>query len=306
MLVFLIFLAYIARGQSFFDPSKQRVSSGPEVILYQISVDHWKIFITQDVSGVRSMWFSYPGLGPIKQSSMSVHEPLELWEEYTKIMRAVTDSHPYPKKILSAGLGGGSLARSHLHRFPESRIVTLEIDPIVMGLYQKYFILSNEKMEVTRHEILLKSLEYFVSEQKFVDASERTRYDVVWIDICYVGNDNPSNEKPNLDDIIIPPFLRDSSFLAELKEIVLDEGGMIVLNLYENVLEKDVIPNHCSLFDYCALIRVRSNSVLVLTDLPFDCLNLGRSVDHTIFYTHPFREFTHHQQDKGWCCAILD
>lgn len=74
------------------------------------------------------------------QSRMSKEAPWRLEFEYTRRMVSFLAFHPDPADILIVGLGGGSLSK-FCHRFlPNANITSLEINPAVIALRDKFLI----------------------------------------------------------------------------------------------------------------------------------------------------------------------
>ncbi len=74
------------------------------------------------------------------QSMMSLHDPYRLHLHYTQAMMAFKLFKQNPDTIVIVGLGGGSLSKYCFRRFPEARIVTLEISEDVIALRDKFKI----------------------------------------------------------------------------------------------------------------------------------------------------------------------
>ncbi|HEX5359844.1 MAG TPA: methyltransferase domain-containing protein [Fluviicoccus sp.] len=74
------------------------------------------------------------------QSRMSKDAPWRLEFEYTRRMVTFLAFHPDPAEILIVGLGGGSLSK-FCHRFlPNANITSIEINPAVIALRDKFLI----------------------------------------------------------------------------------------------------------------------------------------------------------------------
>lgn len=75
------------------------------------------------------------------QSAMRVARPYDLEVEYTRRMMAFLLFHPEPREALLIGLGGGSLSKFLHHHLPETRTVTVEINPQVVAAARSFFFL---------------------------------------------------------------------------------------------------------------------------------------------------------------------
>jgi spermidine synthase len=88
----------------------------------------------QDDGDVRCLQFG----GGVVQSSMRISEPYELDLSYTRTMMGFVLFDAEPRDILIVGLGGGSLSKYCYKIFPQSRITTLEINPGVIALRDRF------------------------------------------------------------------------------------------------------------------------------------------------------------------------
>lgn len=86
-------------------------------------------------NGVRSLHFGSHTV----QSAMRLNRPYDLEVEYTRRMMGFLLFHPEPKNALLIGLGGGSLSKFIHHHLPETRSVTVEINPQVVAAARSFF-----------------------------------------------------------------------------------------------------------------------------------------------------------------------
>jgi spermidine synthase len=84
------------------------------------------------------------------QSSMRLARPNDLELSYTRSMMGFLLFVPPPAKVLMLGLGGGSLAKFIFHRFPESRVQAVEVNPRVVAIARQSFHVppDDERFEV--------------------------------------------------------------------------------------------------------------------------------------------------------------
>jgi spermidine synthase len=73
------------------------------------------------------------------QSTMRIHDPVELVLSYTRAMMGFLLFHPRPRRIAMIGLGGGSLAKFAYHRIPESQVLVVENSARVIAAARSYF-----------------------------------------------------------------------------------------------------------------------------------------------------------------------
>ncbi|RZU36828.1 spermidine synthase [Fluviicoccus keumensis] len=74
------------------------------------------------------------------QSRMSKDAPWRLEFEYTRRMVTFLAFHPEPADILIVGLGGGSLSKFCQRFLPNANITSIEINPAVIALRDKFLI----------------------------------------------------------------------------------------------------------------------------------------------------------------------
>ncbi len=73
------------------------------------------------------------------QSGMRLSEPDELVLAYTRSMMAFLLFVPEPQRVVSVGLGGGSLNKWIYRQFPQAEQVVLELNPRVIAVARQYF-----------------------------------------------------------------------------------------------------------------------------------------------------------------------
>lgn len=74
------------------------------------------------------------------QSRMRTDAPDELQLNYTRAMMGFALLQPAPRDILLVGLGGGSLSKFCHRHLPDSIVTTIEIDPQVIALRERFAI----------------------------------------------------------------------------------------------------------------------------------------------------------------------
>jgi spermidine synthase len=71
---------------------------------------------------------------------MRLSEPFELDLSYTRTMMGFLLFNAEPRHILVVGLGGGSLSKYCYRQFPQAHITTLEINPDVIALRDRFMV----------------------------------------------------------------------------------------------------------------------------------------------------------------------
>lgn len=128
---------------------------------------------------------------------------------------------PNAKRILILGLGGGTVASILSKKLPEAQIVSVEFDPVMIGIAKKYFGVDS----INNHRIIEADALRVVVEPEEFDLAPSS-FDVLFVDI-YVGNQYPDLGKTG-------------NFMASLKRLV-SSGGLIVFNrIYTEEHQEDV------------------------------------------------------------------
>jgi spermidine synthase len=95
-----------------------------------------KAFLIEEFE-YRSMCFALDGC---TQSEMRIDDPYALVNEYTRKMMGFLAFQPHPKQILIIGLGGGSLVKYCHRHLPATRIIAVEVDPVVLALRSQFLV----------------------------------------------------------------------------------------------------------------------------------------------------------------------
>ncbi len=103
----------------------------------------------------------------------------EVWSETLNKFQEINKS--IPNKILILGLGGGDLAWMLRKRFPDSKIVGVDIDLQIVEMGKKYLGLNPDTVE-----IIIDDAFEFVKKQK----KEKQKFDLVCVDL-YQGTEYP-------------------------------------------------------------------------------------------------------------------
>lgn len=87
-----------------------------------------------DENGIRTL--SFDGT---QETRMSLRNPLQGHFEYTEFFHFGWLWSTNLTRVLMLGLGGGSTQRSFLHHYPEVKVESVEIDPVVLQVATNYF-----------------------------------------------------------------------------------------------------------------------------------------------------------------------
>ncbi len=87
-----------------------------------------------DTAGLRTLFFD-----DAQETRMSLQDPLKGHFEYIEYFHMPWLWNPRLTNVLMLGLGGASIQRSFQHYYPAVRLETVEIDPAVVQIAQRYF-----------------------------------------------------------------------------------------------------------------------------------------------------------------------
>jgi spermidine synthase len=146
-----------------------------------------------------------------RQSCISLKDPDSLVFNYTKMMLGALYLQPEPDKILIIGLGGGTLPSTLSRILPKAKIDTVEIDPAVARVAQKYFNFRITPMVTVSEE----------DGRVFVKRAiqKGAKYDLVMLDA--------------FDHDYIPEHLLTQEFLREVK-MIMAPGGVLTANTWSS------------------------------------------------------------------------
>lgn len=157
-----------------------------------------------DQQGVRTLSFD----GSM-ETRMSLANPLQGHFEYIEHFHMPWIWNREIKKVLMIGLGGGSIQRSFQHYYPDVKVQTVELDPIVVEVAKNYFFVEESpalKIEVGDGRMFLRRTE--------------EKYDLIILD-AYTSNRYGS---------FIPHQLATKEFFELAKER-LTENGVLAYNV---------------------------------------------------------------------------
>lgn len=213
-------------------------------IVYEAPSQYQKITILDTPGGYRQMIFDAKWDGnDAVQTQMNKAKPTELTLAYARYMVAPIALVEKPKRILIVGLGGGSLQK-YLHEvLPETRIDTVELDPVVLTMAEKYFQFKQDARQVVA----------IGDGRKFLEQS-KDKYDVLMLDAFSATS--------------IPYLLATKEFLQVCKDHV-SEGGLVAANLWE--AEENygsMLKTYDAVFPEWHVVRCAWSTNAVLTAFP--------------------------------------
>ena len=146
---------------------------------------------------------------PYNQSCIDRNRPRQMVFGYTRMMMAALLLNPSPRRILIAGLGGGTLPTALHELYPQATIDVVEIDAAVVSAAQRFFgFAASDRLRV-----------HVQDARAFVKRAVRdgTAYDLIMLDAFTAE--------------YIPEHLMTREFLAETRSL-LTEGGALAANTF--------------------------------------------------------------------------
>jgi spermidine synthase len=149
--------------------------------------------------------------GDMNQTCMDLRDPRRLVFNYTRMSFAGLLLNPEPRRILVAGLGGGTIPTVMHEMFPEAHIDVLEVDDAVLRVARQYFNFREDHRMVA----------HVVDARVFIKraALRRISYDYIVLD-AFSGE-------------YIPEHLLTREFLEEVSQI-LTPDGVVVANTFSS------------------------------------------------------------------------
>ena len=143
-----------------------------------------------------------------RESAIDLNDPERLLAPYLKSIAASAIFHPNPKRVLMIGLGGGGFNQFFEKAFPGATLETVELDPQVFALAQKY--LGFKPSDRDKVDVL--------DGRMFLRHSKMT-YDWIILDAFRGG--------------FVPPHLKTVEFY-KLAQSHLTSDGLFVANVHTN------------------------------------------------------------------------
>jgi len=157
-----------------------------------------------DQAGLRTLSFDSSS-----ETRMSLANPLRGHFEYTEYFHMPRIWNRDLKRVLMAGLGGGSTQRAYQHAYTNVIVDTVELDPAVVDVAKKFFHIK----ETPNHKINTEDGRVFLRRTT-------NRYDAIIMDAYTIGRYGSS----------IPPHLTTREFFTLTKER-LNGNGVLAYNV---------------------------------------------------------------------------
>lgn len=201
------------------------------------------------------------------QSCLKLSAPKQLLFFYSQAMMTALSSQHDNIRVLSVGLGGGTMPSAIHSYFNNAHVTTVELDPKMLEAAQDYmqFVVSD------KNTVEIQDARYFIRKQ----GHKGVQYDVVLLD-AFNGE-------------YIPEHLTTQEFLQEVKK-VLKPGGMLLSNTFsyqgfyhsESVTYQSVFP------DFCAFRSAGTRTVVAYNGTPCDKATLSAGIEKQLAKLAPY------------------
>jgi spermidine synthase len=174
-----------------------------EQVLFRADTQYHRITVTEG-DGARHLRFDAS-----HQSAIDLADGLTSRVRYPDYLQLAMAVKPDAKRVLVIGLGGGAVTKRFWHDYPDVRVDSVEIDPVVVDVARKYFGLPEDPR-----------LRVFTQDgRRFVQTSKDT-YDIVVIDAYYAD--------------ALPFHLTTQEFYREVKARLAPDG-VVAMNVISSL-----------------------------------------------------------------------
>jgi spermidine synthase len=212
-------------------------------VIHQRATPYGDVYVTEEAPGVRTLRFRLDGA---RQSVVDLSDPDHLELAYTRLALAGVALVPAPRRILLAGLGGGSLPR-FLHRnFPEASVEVVEINPQVLEVATQYLGFTHDARLIV----------HIADARDFIARAQPGAYDLIVLD-AYA-------------DATVPPHLATLEFMSDVRR-ALAATGIVVSNLWNRASNKrydDMLATQRAAFASVATLAVPSEVNVIVLSTP--------------------------------------
>ncbi|WP_426146269.1 spermidine synthase [Polaromonas sp. DSR2-3-2] len=169
----------------------------------------YRNIVVYEEQGLRCMKFGRQGTG--RQTCISLKNPDALVLNYTKMLLGALYLKPEPQRILIIGLGGGSLPSALKKIVPQAMIETVELDPSVAKVAERFFGFMPGK----DNAVAIEDGRVFVKRAQ----KQGKKYDLVILDA--------------FDHVYVPEHMLTREYLLEVKSL-LEKDGVLAANTFSS------------------------------------------------------------------------
>jgi spermidine synthase len=201
------------------------------------------------------------------QSCKLMHKPEELLFFYSQAMMAVLSTQEEGKRILSIGLGGGTMPSAIHTYFKNADVTTVEIDPKMLEAARDYMAF----LESPKNTVVIQDARFYVRKQ----GKKKELYDIILLD-AFNGE-------------YIPEHLTTQEFLQEVKAI-LKPGGLLLSNTfsYKDFYNSESVTYNSVFPDFCSLKSSGVRTIVAYRDGPCPLAELKASMQKKSANLQPF------------------
>lgn len=174
-----------------------------EAVIFRQDTQYHRITVTE-ADGVRYLRFDKS-----RQSGIDLTDGYTSVIKYPNYMHLTLAANPDAKNVLVLGLGGGAITKRMWRDYPEMTIDSVEIDPVVVDVAERYFGLPDDERLTTS----------VMDARRYVQQSDEL-YDIIIIDAYYADS--------------LPFHLTTREFFEEVRGR-LAPGGVVAYNVISSV-----------------------------------------------------------------------
>lgn len=166
-----------------------------EQVLFRQDTQYHRITVTES-GDTRNLRFD-----ATRQSGLDMRDGITSAVRYPDYLQLSMALKPDAKRALVLGLGGGMVTRRFWHDYPEMRVDSVEIDPVVVDVARRYFALPSDSR-----------LRVFTQDARRYVQTTKDTYDIVIVDAYYAD--------------ALPFHLTTQEFFRESKSHMATDGVM--------------------------------------------------------------------------------
>lgn len=211
-------------------------------ILFQKQSPYNSVIVAEDDQGFRTLHFGNVG---VRQSVVKVGDPHHLELPYARTMMSGLAVCTEPKRVLIVGLGGGTISTFIRLHYPQTRIDSVDIDPVVVEAAKLFFGYREDATQKA----------YIQDGRRFIEERPNA-YDVIFLDAF--GSES------------IPYHLATREFLEAVRRSVTTQG-VVLADIWGpglNPLYDRMVRTYQEVFDELYILDVRGAGNKILIALP--------------------------------------
>lgn len=213
-------------------------------IIYQKRSLYRNIIVSDEGDRICMRFVLDTGRSHAIQSCMYKADHDKLVFEYAKMTFAGLLLNPQPKRILIAGLGGGSIPRVLAELYPQAQIDIVEIDPAVVDVAREYF----DFKEHDNIHIIVRDARVYVKQASLLGGQH---YDYIVLD-AFNGD-------------YIPEHLMTKEFLLECKSLLTENGVLVANTFATSRLYHSESATYAAAFGWFVEVSRRSGNRIIVT-----------------------------------------